>query len=526
MTKLHTKYIFLFLAGITFLLTGCRSEDSVSPSAFPLPIDFSAKVKDLGNVRTRTLDTVYVASSPYSGNFYIQSNVPGTVTGDTISTIGVYKVPSGYEGTLRPVSTEGELKWLTLYDSHTFYAWTLPWEDENPDYEPSAVSMDIKFHDSGEGVDYETYQNNAVYETFIGTKEGPYDYVNHGKYVEMTFQHLVSKINIEMLAVVETDNSVHKDVVGDITFMGMPSEAKFYPHPDNCRAPYVEASQTFNADSGVTYFIDNKDNNDDNNIRNQFYICPELDFSQIGFKINLNSVEYGNRGDYFGNFNDIEFVRVGEDYDNLDGSDSKVLHAGEMMTLSFILVPGTGPGVSVIIEKWSYEQEENATHHPYPGIYTDAEMQSVLDVFLNQKEYGVTPEVKDIFDVYGEGEGSTDFPLYDNVTLNGAIIPMPPGYTLDGMGHTIYLNSANTGVFGSDPYVNIGEARDLYITYNDYTIYIDPDGNIFTFDNITQTYTQTQYKLEPYSGNQKSYDIDLKTGEVKSSDYYNNTINK
>lgn len=556
MKSIYKKYhIQLFsLMVVSAILTACQSDGVYVPDlTSDASISFRARLLDENQIKTRMLDTLYVTSTPFSGNFYIEMNSVDPETGAESSTIGTYRVPSGYEGVLQPVDDANALSWQTLEGAHTFYSWTMPWYDgyvadssTEPDSnfdsslwtDATEVTTDpvtIYFHDSPEGPEYNQYKNNAIYETFIGSTSGPYSYIGHGKYVDFTFRHLVSKINVDMLALVKTDNSINKDAVGDITFMGLPSEATFYAHPDDGSAPYVAAPAQLNPDSGVTFFINNAPGNEASGTKNEFYICPEIDFSQIGFKINLNNAEYGNEGDYFGSFNDVEFIRVsGEDFDIGDGTDDKVLHAGEMMTLNFMLVPGVGPGVSVIIQDWSTESQRSAVNHPYQGIYTDEEMQELIELFAkynpaNYPNGQIPEEIMEYFELYGivNDEGEMVFPLYDDVHISTSVCSIFKGFIVDGRGHKLIMRTNSNQTFGGTPYYNIGPVRDIYITDDNgnNAIYIDSDGYVFIFDEETQDFVKTDNQLGEldYTANGQpaySYDINPKTGEIIKSNFY------
>lgn len=538
----------LFSCVILSQLGGCRTEEEITLPQLPEDsrVAFSAVISDLQNVKTRSLDTLYVTTSPFNGNFYIQLDTT-TETGATDTIIATYKVPSGYEGELQPIDSDNELRWHSIRGQHSFYSWTMPWYDGyNADgivddtfnsrlwtdlAEVNAGPISIKFNDSPEGEEYDQYKNNVIYETFIGASAGPYSYLDHGKYVELTFRHLVSKINVNMLALIKEDNSINEDAVGDITFMGMPSTAIFYPHPENGGAPYVSPPDYINQDAGLTFFINNKVGNQANGTKNEFYICPELDFSQIGFKINLNNLEYGSNGDYFGSFSDVEFVRIGEDFDSPTGGDDKILHAGEMMTLNFQLIPGVGPGVSVVIEDWSTKSQTDAVNHPYQGLYTSSELEELIDLFkqYNPKNYTeIPPELMEYFDLYGRDEdGNLIFPLYDNLVYDklvggNCVFAIFKKFIIDGQGHQITLATNRNATFGGTPYYNLGPVRDVYISdpAGNNSIYIDSDGYVYLFNPETQDFDKTDNRLEPLDDPYNSYDINPVTGEVIRSDFY------
>lgn len=549
MKRYYKKCNLPFLIAIVCLCicTACQS-DGIYPKRMPsdATVGFTAKLSQDTEVKTRALDTLYVTSSPFNGNFYIELYQNDVPAGSSNSIIATYKVPSGFEGILEPINEENQLQWQNLDGQHSFYSWTLPFFDgysaensidDGNNFDSSLwtdaeeVSTDpitIYFHDSPEGPEYNQNKNNSIYETFIGAASGPYSYIGHGKYVDFTFRHLVSKINVDMLALIKEDNSVNKDALGDITFIGMPSEAIFYPHPTNGEAPYVTPPDPINPDSGVTFFINNQPGNNANGTKNEFYICPELDFSTISFKINLNNAEYGNNGDYFGSFYDVEFIREGdEDFNTGDGSDSKILHAGEMMTLNFQLIPGVGPGVSVIIQDWNTESQRSAVNHPYQGIYTSEELQELIDLFkkFNPTNNPTIPDdLMEYFDLYGVTmeDGQLVFPLYDNVQLTTSVVSIFKSFIIDGQGHQLVMDTNRNNTFGGTPYYNIGPVKDIYICdgNGNNSIYIDSEGYVYIFDETTQDYKKTENRLTDLGTQYNSYDINPVTGEVILSNYY------
>lgn len=534
--------LFLVIMDIT-LFASCQSDDFSGRMTLPSDgINFDVSIKETSKLKMRSLDSVYITSNPYSVDFYIELNCDSNDNGDIkhISQIKKYRVPPGYEGRLAPKTNKDTLKWHDLTSEHTFYAWTLPWYDlykdegeykNDPHYEEPYSSGEIKiqFHNSSESEGYSKWKNDSILEYFLGAKSDAFSYVNHGKYVKLVFKHLVSKIKIGTMSVVKTDGSYQNHLKADITFIGMPNEATFYPHPEDGKAPYVEPGKS-DENSGTTYFINN-DPDDPNATQTIFYVCPELDFSKLGFKINLNSTEYGIYGDYYGSFEEVEFIREETDYDATGGGDEKILHAGEMMTLNIVLIPGQGPGISVVIKDWSTEEPTENIHHSHPGIYTDGEIKALIDIFLNQNPYNyedyesIREELERLIELYGiekNSDGKYVFPLYDNVTINSNILPIWKGCIIDGMGHTITIKT-NKGVFGNNPYYNLGPVRDVYLTDPDgnNTIYIDSEGYVWTTDPENPgNYINSGYQLPELTPPYKSYDIDSVTGEIKLSDYY------
>ena len=430
--KRYFNYI-LFAATLvlTLALSGCQADDFDSlgdlagdQAQVKFGYSFNEDRGVLTKAGTPGLDSIYVEYPSWKQNFYIQLN---TTKGDeTITKYGVYGVPSGQSGMLTSKEGYTPLNWENLNNKHTFYSWTIPWmttkpadgsdngdDGETEYYTPSDATFEVPFYNSSEKEGYDDYNNNAVYEGFIGAKSESFSYAEHGKYVELSYHHLVSKIVIESLIMINTDGSIEKNLAADMTFIGMPVKATFYPHPkdgDESGAPanwrpYVGEPYEVSVDKGVTYFIDNEPQFDD-----VFYVCPEVDFSQIDYQIKLNSAEYADYSTYYGTFDDVVFEREpGWGYDRPgdneeDPADSKILHAGEEMRLNIVLIPGVGPGLKVIIRRWSTDKPMDSQYHPHQGFYTEAEINQMMDLLygFDKETYdNPPPELKQLFEMYG-----------------------------------------------------------------------------------------------------------------------------
>lgn len=575
----NTRFLFITLiAGILLGMASCQNDnlngeqwiDGYTDVVFGASIEEERPVGTRGSTRgTPGIDSVYVAHDPWNQDFYIELNTEKD--GSPYTAFGVYNVPSGYEGRLEPIDPEKALNWENLDKDHTFYAWTVPWMETNPAvlddnydasgaaadpstseedvYTPSRASIPVYFYNSSEQNGFDQNHNNAIYEGFIGAKSIPYSYAEHGKYVDLTFHHLVSKIRLESLILINSDGSVEKDLQADMTFLKIPVKATFYPHPvegDGSGAPkgwrpYVGAPYEKSPDTGVTYYIKNRNGNED-----LFYICPEIDFSYVEYQIKINTDGYENMKTYYGTFDDVVFERnTGWGYDrpgeNPDNpADSKILHAGEEMRLNIVLIPGIGPGLKVIIEKWSTDKPVDSQYHSHQGFYTDAELQELLDLMysLNAETYEDLPEeMQLLFDMYGyedEATGKKYFPLYENVTpkkgtSTSNIFPIPPGYIIDGMGHTVTLktNSGNYWNEGTSNYFNIGGlCRDIYFSdeNGNNTIYIDKDGYVWITDENGR-FVQTENKLpDEMPDGIRGFDISCRSGKIRETSYFNDRL--
>ena len=554
MLKHKNIYRIIPLAALALLAFACRDDYAVDEPYGDggSAIRFGASIVEERGVSTRAddpgvIDSMYVASDPWSQDFYIQLNTTDA-NGDDEVMYGVYGVPSAQEGRLESRNPDEALNWQTLDRPHTFYSWTLPWM-ETGTYTPSAEPLAVPFYNSSEINGFNKNRNNAVYEHFIGAKSGSFAYNEHGKYVELTFHHLVSKIKVESLILIQPDGSVQKDLQADMTFVGLPIEATFYPHPEPGDAsgapanwrPYVGSPYVESPDTGVTYYINNRANTQD-----LFYICPEVNFKNIDFQIKINTEGYEKLQTYYGTFDDVVFEREpGWGYDrpfDQEGNpeDSKILHAGEMMRLHIVLIPGKGPGLKVIIQKWSTDKPVESQYHSHQGFYTDAELQEMMDILygINAETYdNPPPELEMLFEMYGYTEdGKKYFPLYDNLTpkkgnSTSNIFPIPPGYIIDGMGHTVTLKTNWGSYWSGEPasnYFNIGGiCRDIYFSdeNGNNTIYIDPQGFIWVTDQNTGELVRTQNQLpEELPEDYKGMDISCTTGSIRYSKYYNDNI--
>lgn len=577
----NIRYICISILAslIACLSYSCKDEYTANNlfTGIGTPVSFDVSLAETGIVDTRAeetgnpgLDSIYVAADPWSLDFYIQLNTTDSKTDAPIPPqYGVYYVPSAYVGRLESKEPYEPLNWQNLDKPHTFYAWTVPWMETAPkdfagasvgknygtwntttkeEYVPSGDTIPVYFYNSSEEHGFNENHNNSIYEGFIGAKSESYTYVQHGKYVGMTFHHLVSRIKVESLILIQPDGSIQKDLQADMTFVGMPVKATFYPHPttgDGSGAPerwrpYVGKPYIDSPDTGVTYYIHNRANTQD-----YFYICPETNFSDIDYQIKINTKGYETLQTYYGTFDEVVFERrAGWGYDQGDDEtgnniDSKILHAGEEMRLHIVLIPGRGPGLKVIIENWSTDKPVESQYHSHPGFYTESELQQMLDLLysINSSNYDNPPdELELLFEMYGykDDEGNKYFPLYSNMTpMKGNsvsnIFPVPPGYIIDGMGHTVTLktNYGNYWPSGYSNYFNVGGVvRDIYFSdeNGNNTIYIDPEGYVW-ITNSQGVLEQTNNRIpETLPDGVKGYDISCRTGELRPTGYYNDNI--
>lgn len=531
--KQRNKFI-LYLVNLSLclcvanLLWSCSEHTDRNISINP-EVEFLCNFKDSYKVSTR-FDSSFVNNSDFGVDFYIKE-----VAGDKVE-YGVYEIPSGYEGRLGVKDSQQPLNWFDLDSPHIFYGWTIPWN--LPGYNPeSETTVPIEFLNSSEESGYKINKNNQILEKFIGAASGPYVYKEHGRYVELTFFHLVSKIKINSLSLVESDGSIQKHLKADVTFVNMPTTATFHPFPESPdgkpQRPYVEPGEA-NKDDGITYYISNDYVDSD-----LFYVCPEVNFRDIEFKIVLNNTEYADYKTYYGTFNDVVFERQNVDHDSPEGNDTTILHAGEMMSVDIVLIPGIGPGLRLIIQDWSTDEPRDAQYHTYPGLYSEEDLNALRDLFMqlmSPDDQDILDKIKDMYDIYGaEIDGKKSLKLFNNIDLttdkDGNIFPVWKDYILDGLGHMVRMKT-NNGSFwgGSVPYYNIGPCRNIYFTdpNGNNTIYIDEQGYVWVTDKETGELVKTANQLQDLNtyenGKFNSYDINAETGEIRYSTYFNNHI--
>ena len=452
-------------------------------------------------------------------------------------------------------------------------------DDEDPDAPSGEDGPEEK-----PGVTRETWHNGEALERLVGAKtDRPYIFNQDGRYVPFTYKHLVSKIILDKFWLVDNTGATQKDLLARITFYGMPKRAMFFPQPapetksgDPAypAAPYVIIDHTdpynkkahgtdgltaeddiknWTPDSGVetpfkyelteylSFYILNKGEDLDNNGNRRpdvepykghdvFYICPEVDFSQLEYKVEFVEYDsatdtykphsrYGNRGGYFGNFSALQFVREVEKDGEIveEVSEDRILHAGEVMVLNMTVYEKSGPGAGVWIRNWDSEKLKSATHHNHKGIYSDGEATAVRSAFRDGNT--MSDAKNSVFDIYGEeesvlgenGETKTEkvIRLYSDITFS--CYSSDPNYKaydfynfyirpedviLDGMGYTISF--AEPSSYGHEEHktFTIGNMRDVYITNGTVTVYIDPEGYICRMDEETGKYVRDE-KMKP-----------------------------
>lgn len=459
--KKFLSYILASFATCFFtpLFFSCQDNKEIFP-AESHRINFFGLLTQEDNLTTRALSAENITYEAYPTPIYIREDVTGKEP-----TTGVYMVKSGYDGRLSGMEGKDDLNWIDSDSGHIFYGWTMPWKEDNqPQSEDYEVVSFLEEEYKKLHLDENDYYNCSVLEKFIGTKEGPVNYRDNGEYVELQFQHLVSKIYIASINLTTNDGSTWQNITGEMTIFGLPNKGYFYRHPvEEGKAPYVKNPKemgTVNDEdfSDITFTIGRS---------SAIYLCPKVNFKDLQFKIKLTwPSQQGVEGEYYGDFSSVSFIRhpINDEWDSDKGSeeDKTTLHAGEVLTLNLALRQGNVTGVTASIGKWTDKDVGVSGNYSHPGIYTKAQLE---DLFNSGKD------PVELYSLYGEDENNKKvFHLYEDLILEYGSLNVPEGYIFDGMGHTITVSNLN-----SDSYKNM---RDVYITDGNTTIYIDSEGNV------------------------------------------------
>ena len=512
------------IAGIGILLLNlfsCNDNEKgiKGPDGSQRQLSFKASVEEVPEISTRALTQTPVAVqyTNFPDNFYIciQGEKPETNgTTELTKDFSAYGVPANFKGQLVPVMDQKTLNWFTADGIHTFWSWTLPWIDDeeavgaessDPAY-PYNGEIELELQNTTEAtVDgIPSWNNGAVLERFIGATSDPgidHSYFGTGEDLPLQFRHLVSRINIITFTVYTANGGEIANLDGTITFYGMPTKGTLYTQPEKegengakiNLQPYVVADKDNIPDEGLTFYVNKSATNGNKAL---CYIMPEVDFSNVLFKVELNDADLGGQGGYWGDFSQITFSRTtnGTNYDDPDNKtgtggikDGKILHAGEYMNLRLYLYEGSGPGVGVQIQDWS-SSSTTAEHHINPGIYNNAELADfVTSNNLDNKKQ-----------LYGEDD---TFYLYTNAQLPYSVLPVDDGYLFNGMGYNINMVADEEG------YIVIGNVIDVYlsVTVGDtvYKLHINEDGDVEIWDPVANMFIPTTFNTYSGPGNGK-----------------------
>lgn len=510
------NYAFgVLMVGMPLALSSCVYDDQ--PDLGPKEVVFSASLGKDGIVSTRALGEYKPVTAQVYGDepFYIYTKA---ATGNEV--VWPYKVAAGQLGKLTPKNDIDRLNWYSPTTEHTFTGWTMPWQEDTwkvgDNTETTVWFLASEYEKMGVGPD--SAMNCRLLERFVGAKTPALSYESNGEIVEMYYQHLVSKIHIDPLILIENDGTMLQGLEAVMTFYQLPQYATFDRIPLNDAAPKVIKDP--NAPTGISC-----------NIRSNttLWVCPEMDFSKMQFSIHINDSIKGN-SDYFGDFRAVTFTRdPNEPWD--EGKSPTVLYAGEEMTLRLTVRDGNeGAFVSVNIAPWSDQEWRNASSFARKGIYNNTELEDFYKKFSTAGGGYSEENIREMFEKFGQTvekeDGTTEevVYLYDDVSTSHRQMPFPSGdMILDGADHTITQPKWQMKISfpGSEEQTvcdvcRVCNCRNVYITNGDSTIYIDGDGNIFLFNAETFVLTPTPYKLPPegqqFSNSRVNYYIDFKTG--------------
>lgn len=489
----------LLSATFVFLLASCATEE---PSGgHGSEINFMAAVQGPTDISTRAIELVPVSLSTYGDEiFYINSDIENGQ-----QNLSEYQVAPGHNGQLGPADGSETLLWHDKNSNHIFYGWTMPWQKDTYQIGQSTQSTIHFTQDYYQGLEYlkqTEYYNCRILEKFIGSKTGELNYLTNGEMVQMDYQHLVSKIHINPINLVNNDGTTAENVNATMTFYQLPRTAIFDRHPSDGTTP-PKVYKDPNAATGVTCDV--------GNYTTTLYICPEMDFSTMQFSIHFEQGEA--KGDYYGDFKSVIFEREDTEQPEWDeGKSPTVLYAGEEMTINFTIRGGNVGGISVRIKDWNNRSQEYATGHARKGIYTNGELLSMYNYFNGRYD---PEEFENFFDMYGtvvekeNGETENVIFMYEDCSTSHTRQPVPQEAILDGAGHTLTIR-------GNETQAHVGCCRNIYITNGVYTIYIDENFNVYKVDTETgeMTYTDTLDPAPLTGTSYYSYYIDYETGKA------------
>lgn len=571
MKKIWAKYIYLLV--LTLLMAGCSAED-VEQSAYEgvEGVRFVAYVADSEQMGTRADDSYYITTEFYDCDFHL---CVGGYNYDDIfnSDMSTYVIPSGFEGALIPKGDK-EVNWFSRDRYHHFWGWTIPTDLEyTPQPEDIENGITIHFYntdmnyanDTGKEWKEETAWNNGkCLEQMIGAHSGPMTYEENGIYVPLHFQHIVSKVFLKNLYVIDTYNiKTTSDLKGVITFYGMPTEATLYPCPKDDKGnemrprvdlppgkttPEWDYDQKNRVSYAMTntsrsYFWEGHTNTGTNYMyKDCWYIPPELDFSRLEYKIEIYeynkttqewelSLTHGRQGAYYGDFSSVVFKRDGTSkYDDPAGGDETILHAGEYMELTIYLYEKGNPTVQGTLKNWT-SRSGTGSSHVHQGVYSydqlsemvnamkESDLQAIEEFYEmngSGRDTGTDPEDEypDYESIYGQELKIIE--LFDDIGNNSygtssklSSLEVADGYILDGQGHTVNVSSSP---------LTLGPVRDVYIKYHNVgstaatILYIDKMGNVFRVDPYTFVETPLGYNVNNASSN--PFTIKFGSGEV------------
>lgn len=500
MNRIHPIIIFSII--VLLSLVSCDDREPDSGNLIDSSICFKTSL--YGNM-TRGPGVSYITRDDYDGLFYIDR-----FTEDTHKR-SPYVIHQKRNGVLSSFGVTDSLRWFSKNGAHTFYCWTLPWHevDQNNIYSDSEwnnsqleVQTEISFEENAEmyGNNPENYR--FCLEKFIGGKTGPLTYNVYGEYIDLRLQHLVSKI---IITSVELDK---KKVDGYITFEGLPSEGTFNRYGTD--RPEVTGNEE--SESTTYSFI--------GNATNTLYVCPDIDFHNVKFRIKVNS-GVTEQGEFLGDFSTLQFNRDMEDWWDYAHQNPSILYAGEVMNISITLRQGFGTQVSLSIGGWSNQPAREANDYPYQGIYHPSDLNELTQKFPGggDGKYAGKEDIEEsLFEKFGNKE-TGEYDLFTDIDDISQRLAIGKRHVLNGNGYTLTFSKN----YNNTQYVRISKMRDVYL--------VDPDGHTIYIDNNFDVWivgadgnkVKTTYHLDDLDENNENencYEINLTTGEVKKGSRY------
>lgn len=562
----------LFALGLC-LLAGCSKVEDGGAVQQPLDLVFDACVGNAGSLTTRARDNnsvTNITNQFYGENDFYISIESNDGEGNIKLQSGVYEIPSASSGTLHNKEGEPALSWHSRTAPHEFWAWSarrdmkpeLRDESRKDEYRiefkgstlnetiltasTAAVAAPWKTTaDDGESGEY--WRNGEVLEKLIGAKTGSADaplvYNTNGKYVTLQFKHLVSKIFLKNITVVNNvTGSSQSALRGHITFYGMPDEATLFTSPrdkdGNRKAPYVSMPDNwdYNQTKSVTYALTNNsmdytwegyydnngnlvdsstptDNKNSSRMVDCWYVCPELDLSKLAFKIEFYdynagmwvlSEAHGKHGAYYGDFRSVKFSRTtsGKNYDDPNNTDDTkyddtVLHAGEYLILSIsISEKGNPTAQGQIVSGW-YPQSRNGSSHVHQGLYIASDVNQMSNVMSGSDETAK----QQFYEIMGSGRdtGSDDKEVYpDYKDKDGNSVDLKIFELFDDIGSDEVI----TGGGIASNYVSSLVPGDEYILDGrGHTVNFSGNTSVVTIGNVRDVYLRWYYFFSSNTSN-------------------------
>ena len=508
MRKIQNKYMSIFVRSFICLmlvaaLASCADENDLKGDRREVALRASIGLSE--DVTTRAIVNEPVTYALYGSEpFYIYVKTQKNLSFEQ------YGVRSGNLGLLSPM--EDALLWFNPTESHEFYGWTMPWQADNftigGETQTKVSFLQSTYEEIFPG-DRNKFLNCRILEKFIGGKTPALTYNTNGEIVEMYYQHLVSKIHINAMKLIDDEGYTTEGVNAVMTFYQLPHSAIFDRLPADGSAPHIIPDP--DTGYGISCTVGSP---------TTLYVAPNQDFANMQFSVHIEG-DTGNK-DYFGDFKSVIFKREDTDQPEWDEKKSKtILYAGEEMTINLTVRDGNAGGnITVNINPWSDREWRQGTGYARKGIYSSSEL---LD-FYNKFGQAYTEETfNEMMEIYGEVvNGENVFYLYEDCVLSHTRLSVPKEAVLDGAGHTVQLNPLkhDVGDKKDADVAHVGPCRNIFITDGTHIIYIDEEGYIYLVDSDTLEMTKTENQLEPLKDPYKSYYIDYATGKYQLSGSY------